>query len=477
MTLHSTARAGARQRAFRLRLCTAATLLACLGFGLGMPAAAAGTTKDKPRPSARASIDPNEPMIDYRAKAGDTIWGIAHAEFDDPKRHVRALGDLNKLKDHDRIQPGQRLQLPVRLLKTQKTELSLASVHGDVQVDGKPARVGQAVAEGARLTTAAGATATLARADGSKSFVLPGSQIEVQQNRALARQPTLLRTVLRMGTGAVENTVTPSSLKDHLVVRTVTSFIGVRGTQYRVGAGDAANKPSTRVEVLEGLVQAGSSAPSGAAVEVSGGFGSRIVEGEPPLPPVKLLDAPTLPAEGTTLQRRGAPIQLGRVEGAAEYNLRISPQAAPEVIVAELRGREPSLTLPADLPDGAYTLRARAIDALGLQGLERASRIALAVPDRPFNLSHHAPGGQGAADGQQGILLRWVYEGRDRPTFRVQIADNAAFDRPLLDDQVGSPAAIADHLPAGEYFWRVGVPGVGGDAWRFSAVERIRITR
>jgi hypothetical protein len=409
---------------------------------------------------ASAASYANEPTFNLVVQDRDTLIGLTEKLLISPAARTE-LARLNKLGNQDRLSPGQVLVVPVRLLRGTQSPLAVTQVNGPVTIDGKPAAVGMKVNEGANITSGAGATLTLAREDGTKALVMPNSKLEIKENRALAKNDKagFFRSLMRIATGAVEMEVVPAAIPDHVTVKTPTSIVGVRGTSYRVGADDAGSKPSSRVEVLRGAVQA--SGDSGGGVALAGGFGTKVVQGEAPLAPRKLLDAPrlALPAELAEQMQRFA---IAPVEGAAAYDVSVSPANDPQVLLSSQRVSGTQAEFP-DLPNGEYSVRVRAIDSVGLQGLDAKSAVRLAVSDLAFDLKST----RSDVTGTQNLAWRF---GRNLAAaeFWVQVADSQDFSSLIVDGRVrGAAAAVAKDLQAGVYYWRVGTPN-GSGGWRFS---------
>jgi hypothetical protein len=399
---------------------------------------------------------PAEPMIRLLVQSGDTLISLSEKLLENPADR-KDLARINKLNNQNYLVPGQTLDIPVRLLRGTAAPLAVSTLSGQVQINGKPASLGQQVPEGASVTTATASTVTLKRADGTQALVLPNSNLEVKKNRALSNTSPLMRTLLRMVTGGVEMDVTPSALPDHVTVKTATSIIGVRGTTYRVGATEAqaGTKPSSRVEVLKGAVSAAGEGTAG--VSLTGGFGTKVVEGEAPLAPRKLLDAPVLNVPAALDEQRQR-VGFAAVAGAAAYDVAISPANEPQVLLASSQIATTELEFPS-LPNGDYSLRVRAIDAVGLQGLDARTAVRLNISNSPISLRATAK--------DNGQTLTWRY-GERAANFRIQVADSQDFSNIVVEGQMSETTAQTRDLPAGVYYWRVGVPSGVAGGWRYS---------
>jgi hypothetical protein len=300
----------------------------------------------------------------YTVLKGDTVQSVSQTYLDEPTR-FNEVAAASKLRNPNRIYPGDKLSIPIELLRGTAVPMTISASNGNVTLDGKPAQVGMPVNEGAKLQTAEGATAVLTREDGTQLSVLPNSVAELVKNRSIDKEAGLLRSSIRLASGAMDFVVQKLGLKDHVKVSTPTSTIGVRGTQYRVGAKDK----SSKVEVLEGTVAADGAKASGTPLALNGGFGTLVPEGGKPLGAIALLPAPKLVNldAGAQLIRATNTVNIAPVAGAVAYAYVVSPEGKPEVRTLEGRSDKASFELPR-LPDAKYQIAVRAVDKNGLDG-------------------------------------------------------------------------------------------------------------
>ncbi len=396
-----------------------------------------------------------ERTVSYVVKKADTVQQVSNTLLDEPGDYLE-VARFNKLRNPNRIYPGQKLLIPVRLLRGTPAPLTLTAAHGPVQIDGKPAKPGDAVAEGASVTTGGKGSAVLTRTDGSTATLLPNSLAQVQKNRALQAEDSLLRTVLKLSSGAVDLVVERLSLKDHVKVTTPTSTIGVRGTQYRVAAEGPAR---SRVEVLQGQVAALSPAARANGVAVNGGFGTVVPLGGPPIAPVKLLPAPVLPQTALAVRAVGEPFTFSAVNGASAYRYIISPAGVSAAVTASGTVSNASFALP-ELENGDYELRLRSVDANGLEGLDSMRKLQVLLANAPFNLA--------SRDTANGMLLTWQTS-RPQPRYRVQLQtiQDPSFAQVAAEADLSEAQAALRNLEPGTYYWRVGQPNAQG-GWVYS---------
>lgn len=409
-------------------------------------------------PLYAAGNEGSTPTITYTVKPGDTVQTLSRTLLDDPAQFLD-VARFNHLRNANLIYPGQQLHIPVVLLRGTATALTLSVASGNVKVNGQPATAGMAVPEGATVTTGTDSSAVLTRSDGTRMQLLPGSLAEVKKNRAIEKEKGWFRSVIALVSGAMDMAVEKLALKDHVKVTTPTSTIGVRGTQYRVGA---ASKTS-RVEVLLGRVATASPAAH-AELDLNGGFGTVVPQGKPPAGAIALLPAPRLPEGEFDTHRQGEAFSFDAVPGAVSYRYLVSPADQPGAVLATAVVPQPRITLP-ELRDGSYALRVRALDRNGLEGFDGQRSVKMSLRTTPFDL--------GLQPRSDGVRLFWE-GGQAAPRYKVQVARDAAFKMVVTEAVVTEPQALLRDLPSGRYYWRVGQerPGQPGD-WAYSRSDTL----
>lgn len=413
-----------------------------------------------------------EAMVEFTVTRSDTMIGLSRQVLVSPQAW-REVAALNKLRDPNRINPGQLLRIPQRLMRSQPRAARLVSVFGDVRVDGAAGVLGSEINEGQKLQTAEGASAVLAMADGSRLRLPPSSLAEVAASRSYGgRSPEpsandgWFAGALRVLKGSVEVFATKVLRARPLEVITPTAVVGVRGTQFRVSFDEAANA-STRSEVLEGLVALGTSTPA-PGVALRAGFGA-VNDATGTAPRVaKLLDAPDLSAVPELFERplvrfkSGAPADVLRVQVAEDsaFDRIVSDQRVPAGTDVRIAG----------LDDARWFLRARRVDEQGIEGFDATRVFVLAA--RPEPPAYRSP----RADAKQSIgAVEFAWASNvAAPQARLQVASDASFNKLLLErDGLAEARLSAPFDTAGVYHWRLaslrpnGERGPYGDAQRF----------
>ncbi|MDP3820273.1 MAG: FecR domain-containing protein [Burkholderiales bacterium] len=422
-------------------------------------------------PSAQAQ----EAVVELTVTRADTLIGLSRQVLVKPQAW-REVAMLNKLRDPNRINPGQVLRIPQRLMRSSPTPARLVSVVGDVRVDGAAGVLGSEVNEGQKLQTSEGASAVLAMADGSRLRVPPSSLAEVAASRTYGGRgaaPGLeagtdgwFAGALRVLRGSVEVFATKVLRAKPLEVITPTAVVGVRGTQFRVGFDEGANA-GTRLEVVEGVVRldAGNQTPG---VELRAGFGA-VNDASRAAPRVaRLLEAPDLAAVPELFER-----PLVRFKPAAPTDVlrvQVAEDSAFDRIVSDQRVPAGTDVRIAGLDDARWYLRARRIDEQGIEGFDATRAFVLKA--RPEPPAYRSP----RADAKQSIgAVEFAWASNvEAPRARLQVARDAAFNTVLLERENLTDASLsAPFDAAGVYHWRLasvrpnGERGPYGDAQRF----------
>ena len=141
------------------------------------------------------------------------------------------------------------------------------------------------------------------------------------------------------------------------------------------------------------------------------------------------------------------------------------------LVVAEIVSASPEIRV-ADIADGNYFFRARAVDGRGLEGRD-ATAHAFTLKARPEPPLVSVPPAKGKVRATE-VVFKWG-ENTEAATYHLQVARDAAFRTLAHDDKaVKGVQSVVGKLGVGDYFWRVaslrkdGDHGPFGDASGFS---------
>lgn len=421
--------------------------------------------------SSSAFAEPESPDTNVRiAKEGvwysvsrDETLSTISRKFTGGISHWRSIGKANNIHNDRTIPIGKKILIPAALLTPVSAFAKIRNFFGQVVIrssDGADieTKIGAQLKEGDTLTTLADSFVSLVLDDGTQFTLPPDSAL----NLRLLRKTQYIqspRTQLYLEKGRVESQVTPFTKPDsRYEVLSPLAVSGVRGTNFRV------NYDDRRVfnEVIEGkvAVQPDTENRKLAGQLVPAGYGA-IVENGHARKPVALLAAPAV-ADGYQNQER-LPIRFALTQPqAAAFRVRISTDLAGENNIAEtVAAASDGKAVPkiADLEDGDYFVHYNAIDADGLAGMRNTLRFRVAA--RPFPPFLQAPGTRYQGSGTDELIpvtLQWSQvDGVSR--YRLQIAGDAGFDRPMIDQAIDiagrNEGRHVAQLEAGVYYWRI----------------------
>ncbi len=408
----------------------------------------------------------------YTVRPGDTLWSIATEHMTRIEDWPR-LQALNQVADPNTLPPGMKLRIPIGWLKRQPTTARVVNTRGQAHVvlatSGQTITLtpGQQLHSGDQIQTGPDSDITLEFGDGSQLLLQADSTLNLDTLAAYGATDQV-DTVLHLQRGRTENQVKPrAAFGPRYEIRTPAAAAGVRGTRYRVGMEPAA--ATARTEVLEGHVafQGGRQTRN-----VTQGFGSLGVTGQPPSPPILLLKPPKVADLPPVITRSPFQLPLPALEGAVAYRVQIAPDTQFTSLLFDRVVSTPSLSGP-DLPDGAYALRLRGIDAKGLEGRDAIHSFRLhARPEPPF-LTEPA---HDSTVLQQALAFAWA-EPQNAAAYHFQLAADEQFSAPLLDKaEVGAARLTPDQpLAPGRYYWRVAVRDTTGRIGPFSDPQAFRL--
>lgn len=368
--------------------------------------------------------------------------------------------DNNKLPD-----VGKTLYLPLDVLPAQIKPIRVVQTVGTVTVAGQAVKANTRFAEKQTIKVAADSSAVLEMADGSRAKLLPNSVAEVVHSREYtAPEKTFsgkfihwFGSKIRIVQGALEAAVKKAPNPDQgtpLEVETTTSLLGVRGTRFRVAAADK-YVPFDRAEVLRGKVN-NINTWRYAQIDLSAGQGTVVNPNTAKMQAVALLPAPAVPEPNQILRRPQAYWEFSPVAGAVAYRVIAAYDADFNSIAYSEKSTTPVVDL-SSLSNGKWHVRARAVDATGLEGIDATTSIELRQP--AWVLRHPSVNVAGSRPylmwaeltGANLVPLKGV------STVTVEVAHDAQFQQAIATVKTTGKYIDLPHLPSGTYYLRVAV--------------------
>ncbi len=279
---------------------------------------------------------------------------------------------LRNGKTGKRIQPGSTLGEGDNYLQTAPAKAEEIELRAGVQLY-----------MGDKIITREG-NVLLRFADDSSFLVKANSELLLERLSAHG-QTGMVDTHMRLNFGRGRAKVNSRNGKSRYRISTPGAIAAARGTDFSISANtddSDSGRQLLRNEVLEGEVAI--SSPQGSQA-VKQGFGTIAKQGEAPLAPVKLLSAPTLNVGELT----ELPFTLAWsvVDGAEAYTVDVFNGQAQTTELLQAFRTESNEARFDELMTGNYTFVVRAIDKLGLRGLEASAstkaEVSLATPNLP----------------------------------------------------------------------------------------------
>ena len=304
-------------------------------------------------PAAAQARD--DDAIVYTVRKGDTLIALAR-DYMLRETDWKEVQRINRVADPYKLPIASQLSLPIRLLRSRPASATIAAFRGQAlaSVANAPLRsvaMGQALGEGARVTTGPASSLSLSLTDGSVITLPSNSALRIGRLRKLLITDSIDYD-LTLETGSARTRVTPfRNRDDRFRLRNPIAVSAVRGTDFRTHF-DAGTETS-RSELIEG----GSALTTGSAkdTQLAPEFGAVIgktgaIAVEPLLPAPQLVG-------GAGVQR--APMVAFAVQpvaGAEAYRLQIGRDSGFVDIVEDVSGNSLDFAVPS-LENGRYFAR------------------------------------------------------------------------------------------------------------------------
>lgn len=409
----------------------------------------------------------------YRVRPGDTLWDLGGLYLK-PSVRWQQLQQHNRIDNPYQLPPGQLLRFPISWLRTEPAPARVLSVRGKVELSGADGTATRALQAGEQLhigdtvETEGDSSITLEFADASRLQLREYSRLRLDQ---LSRygHTGMVDTRLRLQQGRASNRVTPArGPASRYIIDAPTATSSVRGTVFRVSAGDTGHVGAT--EVLQGKVQVGN--PHGQRLVRPGQSTRSSSADAAPAAVSALLPAPALRNDALRLAPLPTLLAWEPVTGADHYRVEVVQAATPEILLFATSTADTRLAI-GDLPPGQLRLLLRAVDAQGVEGMDASADFELSdQPPPPLTVSP----------------LHGQTINSDRPRFRwsqapgarsrvLQIAAEPSFRQPLQEQAThATDLRLTQPLPPGQYYWRVASRDAEGHQGRYGQALPLQLS-
>ncbi|MDR2710526.1 MAG: FecR domain-containing protein [Burkholderiales bacterium] len=401
---------------------------------------------------ATEPVDVVPDSIEYIVQPGDTVSNLSERYLGGRARWG-AIEKANPGLDIHKLRPGQTLRLPENRVQSAAKTAKVLKINGSkTQSDGVDLQEGQELAAGAVIEVGNDSFVTLQLNDGSILIVEPNTRARLDELRQLSTGSQ--RSSVYVDRGRVNVKAAPQTKPGaRFEITTPSATTAVRGTQFRVGKKE---NTATVIEVDEGRVHVASASANkkqksrkslDKGVNVAAGQGSIVADGQPPSAPVFLLPPPDLSALPGQYTQPVLEIVFPPVANAVAYRVSVARNVEFNDLIALNENTLPQLKI-VDIPDGQYFLRACAISADGLHGIEASATFLLhAHPEPPFAtspvLDNHVAAGT--------VTLNWTAP-QDAAAYDILITRDGQ-PLPVIERHRGTSYAL-DAAP-GLYLWQL----------------------
>ncbi|MCW8883656.1 MAG: FecR domain-containing protein, partial [Motiliproteus sp.] len=306
----------------------------------------------------------------YVVSEGDNLWDLSEKHLDRVTRFEQ-VRRMNHIKYPKRLQPGTRIRIPMKWIRSNPVPAKIVSIQGSAQITpvgertAQPLAVGNMASLGDEIRTDANTTVAIQFADGSILTLHNSSQVRFDHLSAHG-STGMVDSRLRLLKGRMDTKVTPAKGPgSRFEIHTPSAISAVRGTVYRAAVKE--NGKTSNIEVLHGKV-----AVTGAKQQrlISAGFGTQVSTGKQPLRPRQLLPKPELGDIPERIREINWRVTWKPLKDAVAYRVEIANDRSFDTVVWQQRSEHNRSAIP-DLPDGTYFVRGRGIDSLGLEGLNQ----------------------------------------------------------------------------------------------------------
>lgn len=408
--------------------------------------------------TTQAAAQSDDAPVRYVVRKGDTLIALGNRYFLTPQSY-KIVQRQNKIADPHLIPIGKTLSIPRNVLKFRPASAELVAVRGQVTQDTNPARTGQKLQEGAAITTGPSSFATMVLDDGSRISLPSNSAVHIRRLRTYV-MGNILDYDFDVARGGIRSSVVKQkSPDDSYRVRTPKAVSAVRGTDFQ--SRYDADTQNDFAEVVEGGLSVDTGGENARALPAGNGLA---VKADGGVLTEALLPAPELLAPGK-LQADKIVRFAAALSGPIRYTIATDSGFIEQVADSVAQDGKAEF---ADLPNGNYFARARAISAAGLQGIPAT-----------FTFKRRLNSVTGSAGRENdGFVFRWRAEGDGPQKFHFQLFRNAVTNVAMVDEAgLDSMMITLSDLPPADYYWRVGstqyADGEASTSW--TPIEKITV--
>ena len=422
-------------------------------------------------PESARSLDDKTVVISVRT--GDYLIHICELYLKNPMKW-NEIARLNKVKNPNLIYPGQRLTIPVELIRGTPADGTVTFLKGEVLLQEKKEGNWRAVEQyekisaGTAIKTGEDGSVEISYDNGIAILLRSNTKLTLLITRKIDGLHILFQYFLKLGK-SITKIKEAIGYDSRFTIETPSVVAGARGTDFRLTNDE---REITRCEVLEGTVLIDARMRE---IEVPAGQGMVVSKGERPQEPVRLL-APPRPAHVLELYR-AMPLtfEFEKVENAGKYRIVLARDGQfKDIIKNEVINPSEKVSM-ISVDDGSYYLQTTSIDASGLEG----------PPSEPYTIRIRVnplpPFVQSPVDHSEirskDVQIQWL-KVADAARYHLQVSGNPDFRSFLVDEtNLTGLSHQMTSLSPGSYYFRIrsiaadGFTGIWSDVISFRVME------
>ena len=410
--------------------------------------------------------------IEFIVKDGDNLYDICEKILENPE-DWRWVAMVNRIKNPNRIYPGQKLIIPTRLLKGIPIDGLVTFIKGVASIklaeaeEWKDLQLNDKITQGNWIRTSPQGTIEISFENHFSVLLRPNTTIEITSARKKSAIYMMYKLFIDIGK-TISKIKKGTGKETRYEIKTPSAVAAARGTEFRAGVD---SDVTTRLEVLAGIVDVEAARQK---VEVAAGEGTLVKKDKKPETPVKLPLPPKLVNRQSLYRAMPLDFQFENVPGAASYRVMLArDKDFKDVIKNELIAPQDTLKI-VGVDDGTYFLQSRSINDVGLEGpsLEPAEIKVRVNPLPPYIQSP----ADGADIRDKSVRFEWL-KVKKAVKYHLQVAEDNQFQTIVADTRgVTGVSSKTGSLEFKTYYFRIrsvaadGYEGIWSDILSFNII-------
>ncbi len=361
-------------------------------------------------------------VIVLTVQKGDTLSNICWKYLERPN-HWPKIAKINRLRNPHRINPGEILMIPVKMLRGIPLDGQITFIKGEVWVREAGKKewfrpdLADTLKQGSNIRTGDPGAIEITFKDGNSFFLRANTSLEIKNARKKSSSHLVYELFLQVGR-SISKVKNITGKDSRFEIHTPSAVAAARGTNFRVSVD---SHESTRCEVLAGKVRV---AAANKKVEVQEGEGTFVKQHSPPIPPNRLLSPPEPVHLQPLYKAMPLEFEFKGIENATSYRVMLARDTLLKDVVKEKVITPQDILQIVGVDDGTYYLQTRSIDKTGIEGLP-SEPIPVKVRVNPLPPFIQSPA-DGAELREKTVRVQWL-KVEDAVQYHLQVAEDPKF--------------------------------------------------